>query len=52
MCEFITDPQNVDYGHVAREIITGGLMFKVGSNPDWLNSVFVRFTFMLFFCRN
>ncbi|GMR37408.1 hypothetical protein PMAYCL1PPCAC_07603, partial [Pristionchus mayeri] len=40
ICEFITDPQNVDYGHVAREIITGGLMFKVGSNPDWLNSVF------------
>ncbi|XGW12829.1 hypothetical protein V3C99_013464 [Haemonchus contortus] len=38
--EFITDPDNLDYGFILKQYLRGGLGMKVATNPSWLQTVF------------
>ncbi|KJH43708.1 hypothetical protein DICVIV_10267 [Dictyocaulus viviparus] len=38
--EFLTDPDNIDYLHIIKQYIRGGLGMKVATSPSWLQSIF------------
>ncbi|KAE9554951.1 hypothetical protein FO519_001848 [Halicephalobus sp. NKZ332] len=38
--ELLTDPHAINITHVVKDILTGGLLSKMGTNPYWMQSIF------------